>query len=221
MKLSILTCACLGLATAQAPAHAESFFRAELGLGYQTSADMGDGTWVQRGLPFTEKLAGTAFLAGVSAPVFERESFSSRVHAGYVYFGSMSATCECVPDANYNPRMHIADERGYIPFSGGGHTQGLALTLDLGYAFLGYRAAIEAGPWLYLATWHESHDDPVQPGATNLSHHTALQIGWTAGASIEHNAFGLHYRYYSARQLWNPNPGMVTGTHMLYASYSF
>jgi hypothetical protein len=197
-------------------ANAGSWFDFEAGVGAQVSRGMGDGTWVQQGVPHSEQLATPAYLAGLTGRVSGFEW-----HADYVYFGQVEAACLCVPDSAYNPKTHTASERGHIPFSGSGHTQGFAAALGYGLESHGWRVEAEAGPWLYWATWHESRLDPAYPGETNLSHRTVPQLGWMAGARVERGTFSLSYRYYSASQRWNPYPAMVTGTHMLMITKRF
>lgn len=205
-------------------ARAESFFRAEVGLGIQQSRDLGDGTWIQKSpqTPHQEQMRSPAFLVGAGGELWSNGTESLRYHASYVYFGQYGAACLCVADSQYNPHTHTASAQGSIPFYGFGHTQGLALTLDLGYTWHGYRVGIEAGPWLYWETWHESRLDPMYPNETNLSHRTVAQVSYVVGARIEHRNFGLSYRYYGASaQKWNLYPGMRNGTHMLMATWGF
>jgi hypothetical protein len=205
-------------------ARAESFFHAEVGLGYQDSRDSGEGVWVQHSAltPHQEQMRSPAFLVGATGELWSNGTYTLRYHADYVYFGQVSASCTCVPDSAYNPHTSTASERGYIPFAGFGHTQGIALTLDAGYTYHGYRFGLEAGPWFYAETWHESRLDPAYPNETNLSHKTILQVGYVVGARVERGPFGVSYRYYKpSAQKWNAYPGMTTGTHMLMATWGF
>lgn len=211
----------LALLLLPALAHAGSWFQFEAGIGVQQSQDMGDGIWYQKGVPHHEQLRSPAFLAGATGEVWSNGGASLRYHADYVYFGRVSASCTCVTDPEYNAQTHKASVPGYIPFNGQGHTQGVALTLEPGYTYKGTRFALEAGPWLYWATWHVTHNDPAQPGSYNLDHKTHLQVGWVAGARIERNDLSLSYRYYTASPSWNPNPGLLTGTHMLMLTKRF
>lgn len=198
-------------------AHAESWFQFEAGLGGQFSADMGDGVWRQDGVAHsTERMYSPALLAG-----FTGNYGNWQWHVDYVWFGQMSASCVCVPDSAYNNKTHVASEPGYIPFNGFGHTQGVAATIGYGITRNGWRYGVEAGPWIYWATWHESRIDPEYPNENNLWHPTVPQLGWVAGARIERDGYSLSYRYYSASQRWNPYPAMVTGTHMFMLSKQF
>jgi hypothetical protein len=191
-------------------AHA-SWFDYEAGIGVARSADMGDGTWYQEGASHHEDLTTPGFLAGLTGDIGEHVSW----HADYVYTGQISAGCVCVPDAAYNVETHTIISSAHTgTFNGFGHTQGLALTLEPHVDTHGWRFGVEAGPWLYWATWHETLVD-MSGAQTNASHHTHLQFGWTAGASVAYKSVSLSYRYYSASPSWNPYPGLVTGTHML------
>jgi hypothetical protein len=195
-------------------AHAGSWFDFEAGIGVARSSDMGDGIWIQKGAPDNrERLTTPAYLAGLTGDIGSHLSW----HADYVYFGTLRASVNGVPDANYNPVTHqVHDFTGrYSPFNGQGHTQGVALTLEPHIDYSGWRFGIEAGPWFYWATWHESLYDLANHW-DNLSHKTHMQIGYTAGASVSYRSVSLSYRYYSASPSWtNGAPGLVTGTHML------
>jgi hypothetical protein len=204
-------------------ARAESFFRAEVGLGIQQSRDMGDGTWYQQALPHSEKLRSPAFMIGATGQLWSNGgAWDLRYHTDYVYFGSISASCLCVPDANYNPNTHqtVGTLPRLSPFVGFGHTQGVAATLDLGYTYHGWRFGFEAGPWVYWQTWHESLYNLANEWQ-NLSHKTIAQVGYVVGARVDRGSFGLSYRYYQVSQRWNPYPGLSTGTHMLMATWRF
>ncbi len=203
--------------------NAESFFQAEIGIGAQRSNDMGDGIWIQTSpqTPHSEKMSGPSYLIGITGPLIERGAWGVRWHLDYVYFGGMRASCLCVPDENYNQYKHVSNEPGYIPFNGGGHTQGVQFLVSPGFTALGTRWSVEGGPWVYWATWHESHNDPAQPGAYDLSHKTHAQFGWVVGASASRGPWSVSYRHYFQRQSWNPNPGMLTGTNMISITYRF
>lgn len=218
MKKFLITAVLLG---ASVVAHADSWFQIEAGIGAQKSSDMGDGIWLQQGVPYGEHMSGTAYMIGATGEVLRHESLDVRYHADYLYFGGMSADCTCVPDANYNAVKHVSNEPGYIPFNGGGHTQGLALTIEPGYTWHGIRFGVEAGPWISWSTWHETQISLQYPQLDQLSHKTAMQVSLVAGASVSYKNFALSYRHFWERAQWNPNPGMVTGTDMLMVSYRF
>jgi hypothetical protein len=213
MKYSLALLAALAL-----PAHAESFFHAEVGLGMALSRDMGDGTWYQTGVAkHSETLNTPAYMVGVTGDATDWLAW----HADYVYFGQQSASCVCVPDSAYNAQTHKASEPGYIPFNGFGHIQGLTLTLEPYTTWHGYRFAMEGGGWLSWASWHETHIDPALPGQVNISHRTQFSLSWLVGASVSRGNLSVSYRYYRQPQQWNPYPALVTGTHMIMVRYRF
>ena len=219
MKKSLIASA---LALVCTCASAESFFQAEVGIGGQRSRDMGDGIWIQTSpqTPHAENMSGTSYLAGITGPIIERGRWDLRWHLDYVYFGGMSASCLCVPDANYNPVKHVSNEPGYIPFNGGGHVQGVQLLIEPGLTALGARWSVQAGPWLYWQTWHESQIS-VNPALDALSHKTHMQLGWVVGVAVGKGPWSVSYRYYRESAQWNQYPGMVTGTHMINVTYRF
>jgi hypothetical protein len=209
-------------------AHADSvsdYIQFEAGLGFGLARDMGAGTWTQPGLPDNhEKLTFPAVEAGFTGTLWKREKWDVRYHADYVYLGEQSASVDGVPDNQYNPQTQQiinmpAGER-LSPFNGHGHIQGIPLTLDVGYTYRGWRLGAEAGAWAYWQTWHESLYD-LAGNWDNLSHKTVAQLGYVVGASVERGPISLSYRYYSVSQKWNPDPGLVTGTHVVMLKYRF
>lgn len=198
-------------------AHAGSWFQFEAGIGASHSTDMGDGIWYQQGMPHKEVLTTPAYMGGFTGGIGSHASW----HADYVYFGQFGAGCVCVPDNAYNATTHTVLSTAHTGvFQGFGHTQGLALTLEPHVDTHGWRFGVEGGPWLYWATYHETLVD-MSGAQTNASHHTHMQVGWTAGASVSRNGWALSYRYYSASPSWNPYPGLVTGAHMLMVTKRF
>lgn len=200
------------LLLAPALAHA-SWFNFEAGVGIAHSNDMGDGIWTQRGVPNNhEKLNAPAFVLGITGNLAPHLDW----HADYIYAGTTTARCTCTADdANYNPRTHqvVGNPTRWGQFSGQGHNQGFALTLEPNYTYRNVRFGVEAGPWIYWNTWHETAI--ADYGTVNASHKTVAQIGAVAGASIGYKDFSLKYRYFYQKQQWNPYPGLVTSTHML------
>ena len=119
-------------------AHAGSWFEFEAGIGVGRSSDMGDGIWIQKGAPDNrERLTTPAYLAGLTGDIGSHLSW----HADYVYFGTLRASVNGVPDANYNPVTHKVHDftNRYSPFNGQGHTQGIALTLEPHTDYSGWR----------------------------------------------------------------------------------
>lgn len=216
--------AALLLTTASIGAHAASFFQVEAGIGAAHSADVGDGVWYQEGVSHSERQNSPAYMLGLTGPLHESGNWSARWHADYIYIGSVSASCECVPDANYDPVAHrvvnAQDVPRMSPFNGQGHVQGVPVTLDVGYSYNGWRLAAEAGAWVYWQTWHETVFNLANE-MQDISHRTVPQLGYVVGARVERGNFALSYRYYNVSQKWNPYPGLVTGSHVLMASYRF
>lgn len=195
-------------------ARAESFFQAEVGLGAGIGRDMGDDVWVQKkGVPDSERLVSPAVLVGVAANIYRHSPWDLHLHLDYTFIGQQHASCMCVSDADYYAGRYNGPRAS---FSGFGHVQGVSLTFEPGYTWGKYRYSVEAGPWVNWATWHES-----VAGVGNFSHRTTAEFGYVFGAGVERGKWGLHYRYYSVRQAWNPNPGILTGIHMVYVSYHF
>jgi len=197
-------------------AHAGSWFQFEAGTGLAFTKDLGDGTWIQEGVPHSETLNTKAFLAGLRGELYESARYDLAWHLDYVYFGTQRASCMCVPDTEYNPKSHTAAVPGYIPFNSSGHIQGVSLTFEPGYTWGGVRFSVEAGPWVFWDTWHVHRVDPAWPGIDDLSHVTKAQLGWVVGARVESGSYSVSYRYYNEPQDWSTgSPGIASGTHML------
>jgi hypothetical protein len=217
------------IALASVAAHADSvsdYIQFEAGVGMSHISDMGDGTWIQQGAPNNkEKQTTPAFLIGLTGPLYTRGRFDLRWHVDYVYLGTYTASVDGVPDANYNPQTHqvhnMPQGMRYSPFNGMGHTQGIPVTLDLGYTWHGFRFAVEGGMWAYRQTWHESLYD-LSNQWVHFQHDPKTQFGYVAGARIERGNFALSYRYYQIKADWSKGtPGLATGSHVLMATYRF
>jgi hypothetical protein len=221
-----LLAAALLLATASISAQAQDWFQFEAGIGASHISDMGDGTWIQEGAPNNREKQNTpALMAGFTGSIYKHESFDLRWHADYVYIGTYTASVDGVPDDNYNPRTHqvhnLSPGTRYSPFNGMGHTQGIPVTLDLGYTWHGFRFAVEGGMWAYRQTWHESLYD-LGNQWVHFQHDPKTQFGYVAGARIERDNFSLSYRYYQIKADWSKGtPGLATGAHVLMATYRF
>jgi hypothetical protein len=214
------------LASHVAPAHADGiadYARLEVGAGYAQQVDVSDGVWWQQGAAQQSiDLRSPALLAGLTGTAYAHGNWSLDWHADYVYMGTVTASCVCVPDANYDPHAHVVHgvPDYESPFGGAGHTQGIALTLSPGYAWNGWRVGAEAGPWVFWQTWHEQQ---VFAGTTpmDMSHRTQAQLGWVAGLRVERGAFGLSARYYDMPQKWNPYPGISRGAYVIMGTWRF
>lgn len=198
------------------PVRAESFFQVELGLGAGAATD-GDGIWVQKqGVPHEQKTVTPAMVAGISAGLYRHDGFDIRGRLDYTWFGQDSVSCMCVSDAAYAARDYAAPKNYFYGF---GHTQGVSLMAEIGYSYRGWRFSAEAGPWINWSTWREYDNTPWGPD--HPVHNTSPSLGYVAGVGVERGNLGIHYRYYSVKQSWNPYPGVVTGAHLLYMQYRF
>lgn len=215
------------IALAATAAHAGSWFEFEAGIGASHVSDMGDGTWIQRGAPNNrEQQNSPAFLAGITGQIAQRGAWDARWHLDYTYIGTYTASVDGVPDQNYDPVSHKVHNwsgaQRYSPFNGGGHTQGIPLTLDVGYTWHGYRLGAEVGAWAYRQSWHESLYDLTDQDV-HFIRAPKTQFGYVAGVRLDRGAFGVSYRYYQIRADWSGNgvPGLATGAHVLMLTYKW
>lgn len=211
------------LALVAGTAHAESFFQIETAFGGAYGQTLTDGVWYQQGAPDNVLNVKTpAYTLGVTGKLWESAPVDVRWHADYVYIGTESAACSCVADEDYSVSRHavINPDSQHYRFSGGGHTQGILASLDVGYTWHGWRFGVEAGPWVFWQTWGVGRTDP-EAGWIDLSHKTSAQVSWVAGANISRGPWALSYRYYNIPQLWNPYPGLIRAAHVATLSYKW
>jgi hypothetical protein len=221
MKRTVIACAILAVAST---AHAESFFQVEAGLGAARVTDIGDGNWTQYGAPNNhERLKVPVANVGITGELFARNNWSVRYHADYVYVGEYASTCDCAQhDEDYDPVHHVMRnpdaQLGY--YNGHGHLNGVALTLDAGYTYRGYRFAIEGGIWAYRQSWNQYAK--TSWGEWNLQTSNAIRMSYVVGARVEHGPFSVSYRYYNVKQDWsNTVPGLAGGVHAVTVNYRF
>jgi hypothetical protein len=218
MKLIALAAAMVMATTA----HAESFFQVEAGLGAAYGQTLNDGVWYQQGNTSSQLHNKTpAYMVGITGESYRDARTSARYHFDYVYFGSQSASCMCVPDDAYDPKAHVITDQSAprTAFSGGGHVQGIAATLDVGYDFGSWRVGVEGGPWVFWETWHQTAE--ISGLSVDASHRTVPQLSWVAGANVSRGNFTLSYRYYNLPQRWNPNPALLRAAHVLMMTYHY
>jgi hypothetical protein len=204
-----------------ASASAQDWFRFEAALGAVAySPDSGPGQWQQPNNPTNkERLRTPAYMAGITGDIWQTGPWSLSYHLDYVYIGQFAASCMCVDDSNYDAKNErIIDPNGpRTSFVGLGHTQGVAFTLAPGYSWGKWRVQVEAGPFFYWPTWHET----VNYTDTSFSHRTTMQVSYVVGARLNYGNFWLSYRYYDDRASWNPFPGLVEKSHVVSIGYTF
>lgn len=211
------------LAVAASSVHAQTFFQIEAGLGGAKVQDIGDGTWQQWGAPFNKvNLQSPVLMLGFTGQLYEHKSFDLRYHVNYVYVGEYTATCKCAEhDEDYSIPAHkikAGAPLGY--YNGHGHLNGVALTLDAGYTYAGYRFAVEGGAWAYQQTWNQYAQ--TSWGDYNLQGSKAIHVSPVGGVRAEHGQFSVSYRYYKVKQDWsNGVPGLAGGVHAFTANYRF
>lgn len=215
VALAALACA--------ASAHSESFFQVEAGLGGARVVDMGDGTWQQLGAPLNKvNLQSVVAQIGVTGPVYAAGRFDLRYHLDYVYIGEYAASCACAErDEDYDlstKTVRDGAKLGY--YSGHGHLNGIAATLDAGYTYAGWRLAAEAGIWAYVQSWNQYAR--TSWGEWNLQSPRTVRYSYVIGARVDHGDASIAYRYYGVKQDWsNGVPGLASGVHALTFNYRF
>jgi hypothetical protein len=173
-------------------AHAWSF---EYGAGV-TSYTTEDGRWYQFRMPSKLTTIAPEYSIGVTGPLLTRGASGIDWRASYVNLGRASAACTCdTSDENYiaHRTQHTA------AFSGGGRAQGAALTLEPYRWFGGWRVGVEAGAFIYHASWSETITgwtvSAAPPQNLSLSA-SSWQIAPVVGATVGNGVWSLAYRHY-------------------------
>lgn len=239
----------MALGCAAATAHAESFFQLEAGLGASHYTRLGDGMYFDQGLSHKTPLNSFAGRAGIVMNVIDAPVRSwvpgLRVHATYVYWGSLSWSATVAEDASNT--VNNGSPGGYSPqtksclnnycgsmrqFNSSGNTQSLNLTLEP-YWNLGndWTVGVEAGPAVYFGPWKSNYlaleDGRFGPAGTvePNSHRVVPHMGALVGASVSKGAFSVRYEYLFAPASYatvnGSIPSGIKGTHMLTANYTF
>jgi hypothetical protein len=225
------------LMIAAAPARADSitdYVHLELGAGVSHYNLLGDGTWVQEGMPQNStKLSAPVLSLGFTGPIVERASWGIDWHVDYVNLGHVSSDCECTPmDENYDPKKHrLVDHPTDVPnaeFVGNGNAQGIAITLEPYVRYRGFRFGIEGGLFPYRPSWEEQiyHwqvNPNVAPQTLNVSTPHGMQLGKVLGASVSRGNFTLAYQHYFLPTRYDSahSPAIWSGADVLMIKYRF
>jgi len=189
-------------------AHA-SWFEYEAGAGL-TSYETEDGRWYQQRMQHDLTTIAPEYSVGVTGTIVSRGAWGVDWHADYVNLGRAAASCQCTTsDADY-----AAHRRGAPTayFSGSGRAQGVVLTLEPYRWYRGWRFGVEAGAYVYRATWQDS----VTAWTDGLPDMHMGVAKWNAapvvGVSVGDGKWSVNYRHYftglNSRQmnvppLWN------------------
>jgi hypothetical protein len=205
----------------------------ELGAGVSWYQPIGDGVWVQYGMPHNLNLSAPVLMGGLTGPVLERNSWGVDWHIDYVYLARVTSQCSCTPiDSNYNVVTHaLVPNPVPVPnaqFDGSGDAQGIAITLEPYLKYRGWRLGVSAGLFPYRPSWNETitgWTDVPGTATTNLTANTphAVQLGELVGVSIGHGPVSVSYQHY-----WLPTrfdsahfPAIWAGADVIMATYRF
>ena len=198
MKRALLA---IALLTASISAHAAQI---EVGAGV-AQAQTTNGLWYQNGFEHTLKTRSPAFMVGVTGAISPRYSW----HVDAVDLGSYSVNSWDTPnDANYSGHGYRGNALPLANYIGSGSVYGIAATLEAHTRGV-WQAGIEAGPFLYHATWNLQVPDwypsaqvrplvfqqsgPIQPISYSQSH---WQIGYVIGATVRRGPWAVSLRMY-------------------------
>jgi len=202
-------------------AHAdESWFQWEAGLGAAVGGP-DDGRWYQESSPHTLSVVTPAATVGVGGPLYRSADWGVDWHLSAIYIAQMSASCTCVPDADYNASTHEVTGNGpKASFYGHGSEVGFLAELSPYYLYKGYKVAVSAGAYVFRQFWRET---TIQPNGVyyDVSHAPVWMVTWAAGASISKGPWTLAYHYLADGTKYNPSPGLVTHTHLITVTYRF
>lgn len=210
-------------------AHSESFFQIEAGAGL-TDYTLTNGKWFQDGAIDNHVVShAPAITLGLTGPLIQRQHWGIDWHADAVYFGSVSASCQCtISDADYNAStdkvMPGAITESYY---GSGHAAGVVLMLEPYYARAGWKFGVAAGVLGYRKTWTENvsgwagnFGDP-QPVPVHLESAHGVSFAPAVGVDISRGAFTLSYRYYFTSRNEGNTPPLWDDVQTVELKYRF
>ena len=212
-------------------AHAWQF---EAGVSSTNYGILGDGTWVQQGLPHVLNTKTYGFAAGFTGELYSRGTWGVDYHVDYVNLGHVSSSCECTPqDSNYDNKNHVLIvQPGWnaplANFVGNGNAQGVSLTLEPWLKYQGWRFGIEAGLFPYRPAWNETiygwQVDPNTPPQTiyaNTSH--GVQLGEVIGVNVGRDNFSIGLKYYRLPTRFDSKnyPAIWRGATVVEMKYKF
>lgn len=224
------------LTLASVAAHADSisdYVHLELGAGVAHYDKMPDNTWYQQGMQHSLGLSAPVLMAGLTGPLYTRESWGVDWHVNYVSLGHVSSQCECTPiDANYNTQTHsLVANPVNVPnanFVGNGNAQGVALMLEPYFRYRGFRVGMQAGLFPYRPDWAvDVYNWSVVPGAATQTLHVetphGIQIGKVVGVTLQRGNFGISYQHYILPTRYDDAhaPAIWKGADVLMLTYKY
>lgn len=223
------------LGCAAAAAHADSisdYVHIELGAGVSWYNKQGDNTWYQLGAEHSLGLSAPVLSAGLTGPIYTRESWGVDWHVNYVSLGHVSSQCECTPmDQNYSVPQHkilnlYAVENAN--FVGNGNAQGVSLTLEPYVRYRDWRFGAEGGLFVYRPDWNETiYNWAPGPGVAQSTIEAdtphALQIGKVLGVSVGRGNLSIAYQHYFLPTKYDAthSPAIWKGADVLMVKYKF
>ncbi|MFA5897795.1 MAG: hypothetical protein WC829_01650 [Hyphomicrobium sp.] len=176
----------------------------EVGAGV-AQAQTTNGLWYQNGFAHSLKTRAPAFMVGLTGAISPHIGW----HIDAVDLGRYSVNSWDTPnDANYSGHGYRGNALPLANYIGSGSVYGIAATLEA-HTSGAWQAGIEAGPFLYHATWDLRVPDwypsvevrpfvfqqsgPARPISYSQSH---WKIGYVVGATLRRGAWALSLRMY-------------------------
>lgn len=207
-------------------AHAIDF---EVAVGRTQYKDRGNGFWYQEGLPYDLNLRSTGAQIGVTDSINNWLDW----HATYVYLGRANSDAIGTSDEDYDYQNHVCKSNpchSQSRFRGSGDVHGIALTLEPHVDWKGWRLGVSAGPFIYVARWHERVDGfnpgPGQPLQTiDVYLKPKINVGAVLGLSIGRGPITVQFqRFFDLPRSNEPAgdfPAIWRRTDMISLKYRF
>lgn len=203
----------------------------EVGVGVSQFTTREDGLWYQEGFSHKLDMRSPSISIGLTGDVNSWLSW----RASYVYLGNARSSADAVPDATDYPNGvggYNASTKScngacgpMRKFVGRGNLQGVYFTLEPHVTWNGWRFGIEAGPFLYRATWnvdiYNTDGAPQWAAYEAMSYKPRIELGMVAGASVSRGHYSVAYQWFHAPTKWNPVPAIWNNVHMITLRYSF
>ncbi|MDT6962947.1 hypothetical protein QTN24_15725 [Cupriavidus sp. SZY C1] len=226
MKKLLLSVALIASTLFPLAAHALDF---EVGAGVARYTTRGNMMWYQEGFPHTLDLNAPAFEAGLADNFYQNGRFGIDWHASYVYMGNVHSDAIATPvDSNYDKVNKTCFGECYAMsrYVANGHNQGIKLTIEPNYTYMGWRFGLEAGAYIFRPTWHATvYDVPpcktCEPQTLNVASDSRIQVAPVVGVSIGRGGFSVAALHYFNKTRGDPTFPIWKSTTTLMLKYRF
>jgi hypothetical protein len=194
----------------------------EVGAGMAKYETRGDMMWYQEGLQHKLDLKAPAFEVGLADNFYQRGGFGLDWHAGYVYLGNVHSDAYATADQNYSRFTKSCIGACWYKnrFVGNGHSQGIKLTLEPNYTYMGWRVGFEAGLFAYVRTW-DVNVYTEQGQTLNTTSDRKVRVAPVVGFNVGRGGFSVALLHYFNKTYGDPMYSLWSSTTTVTLRYRF